>query len=136
MYLFFDDKKGFTLIELISIIIILGIIAAVAIPRYYSYKSNAELTVVKATLSNVRTAINNFYLHKVVEEGEGRYPTIDEINTAGVILKEGIPENPYNGVSSVGETDIRNVKYTDTVGWGYHSLSGTFWINNEDYSEL
>ena len=85
MHLFYKNNKGFTLIELISIIIILGILAAIAIPRYYNYKSTAELTVVKATLSNVRTSINNFYLHKVVEEGTGRYPSIDELNTSGIV---------------------------------------------------
>ncbi len=136
MLFILTKQKGFTLIELISIIIILGIISAVAIPRYYNYKSTAELTVVKATLGNVRTAINNFYLNEIVTNGEGRYPTATELNTPGVVMQEAIPNNPYNGVNVVRATDLRNVKATDTTGWGYHTSSGTFWVNNADYSDL
>ena len=41
------EKKGFTLIELIMVIVILGIVAAVAVPKFISLKSSAQAGVVR-----------------------------------------------------------------------------------------
>ena len=43
------EKKGFTLIELIMVIVILGIVAAVAVPKFISLKSSAQAGVVRGT---------------------------------------------------------------------------------------
>ena len=49
-------KKGFTMIELIFVIVILGILASVAIPRLAGTRTDAEIS---ATVANIRTLISD-----------------------------------------------------------------------------
>ena len=53
-----NTNKGFTLIELIMVTIILGILAAVAIPRYMSTVTKAE-EAESAVLANMRAGLEN-----------------------------------------------------------------------------
>ena len=53
--------KGFTLIELIIIIVILGIIAAIAIPKYLDSKKAAEKAVAEGLVGAMRSALTIYY---------------------------------------------------------------------------
>ena len=68
------NNKGFTLIELIMVTIILGILAAVAVPRYMGTVSKAEEAAEKAVINALRAAVEDYATQQYIEKGRYDYP--------------------------------------------------------------
>ncbi len=74
-------EEGFTLVELLIVILIVGILAAVAIPLYLGYTKDAKLAEGKALLGSVMTALQGC----VQAKGSGQSCSVSEIvNRVGV----------------------------------------------------
>jgi type IV pilus assembly protein PilA len=55
------QRSGFTLVELLIVVVIIGILAAMAIPKFQSTKGKAYLASVKSDLKNLSTAEESFF---------------------------------------------------------------------------
>ena len=57
----FINRKGFTLIELIMVIVLLGLLAIVAIPKYYDLSANAKTAAEQGVVGGVRAGIYTYF---------------------------------------------------------------------------
>ena len=69
-----NTNKGFTLIELIMVMIILGIMAAIAIPRYLETIQKSEVSSEDAVINKICVAIENHAQHRFLTEGRRYWP--------------------------------------------------------------
>ena len=67
-------KKAFTIIELIFVIVALGILAMVALPRLASSKEDAEIARVKAEIAAIRSAIQTHRGANLLKQNSRGYP--------------------------------------------------------------
>ena len=90
-------NKGFTLIELVMVTIILGILAAVAIPRYQQTVDNAEETAEKTFVDMVWAGVEQESTERLTEFGLEAWPynpltVIGRSRNISVTLFEGVPD--------------------------------------------
>ena len=69
------NQKGFTLIELIMVTIILGILAAVAIPRYMTSVTKAEEAAEDAVISAIKAGLETYATEQLMDNGRRSWPT-------------------------------------------------------------
>jgi type IV pilus assembly protein PilA len=98
-------QKGFTLIELMIVIAIIGILAAIAIPAYQNYTIRAQVTEGLSLSDNFKTAIAEFY------QNNGTFPAGVSINgSATTIPMPGASVGKY--VSAVTVVAGGNIEVT------------------------
>jgi len=112
------DKRGFTLIELMIVIAIIGILAAIAIPQFSAYRERAFIASMKADVNAIRIAEEAYYadnnVYKATED-----PATDLKDYGVVGLSEG------NSAEVKAVNDITK-DYTVTVSSTKTSKKVTF----------
>ncbi len=94
------NRKGFTLVELIVVMVILGMLAALVFPKFISKVGKGKVSAAKTQIELLGQALDQFRMET------GRYPTTQEglnalqVNPGvngwdGPYLKKGIPNDPW-----------------------------------------
>ncbi len=127
------NQKGFTLIELVIIIVVLGILAAVAIPRYMDITAQAKLAACKGALGGLRSGVSIFYANQAVTTGTATWPTLAQVEVPGIVMEQSIPANPYqlptNAPDSIVTGVIKGAIVGTRGGWAYRAATGEIWPN-------
>jgi general secretion pathway protein G len=113
-------EQGFTLLELLVVMVIIGLLAAYVAPRYFSQIGKSEATVARAQIEAFEKALDQFRLDV------GRFPTTEEGLSALVVkpaigkwngpyLRKAIPDDPwgkpyvYRAPSAKGEYEVMSL---------------------------
>lgn len=116
-------RRAFSLVELVVVVLIVGILAAVAAPKMFDTSTKARESATKASLSVVRNAIELYYSENA------SYP--QNATTLATDLQKYL-KGPFP-VSAYGKKDasvVQGTKADASTGWVYDKDSGNFWVND------
>ena len=133
------DMRGFTLLELLVVMVIIGLLAGIVAPRYFGQVGKSEVKVTRAQLNSLEQALDQWRLDV------GRYPTTEEGLNAlmtsppditgwtGPYLKKAVPLDPwghpfiYQQPGEHGEMDLYSYGKDGQPGGTGESADITNW---------
>ncbi len=131
-------EVGFTLVELVVVVAVLGLLAAVAIPKYQNITAEAKYSACSGALGGLRSGVALFYANSAVtNSGSASWPTLAELSAVGTVMMQEVPANPYAGdygsVIVAGTT--KGVVVEGDAGWAYRVATGEIWPNTDEAGE-
>lgn len=145
------SRRGFTLVEVLIVVVILGILAATVLPQFTASTTDAKESALAQNLQTLRSQIELYkFQHNDTYPGYGSSdPQVFEDqmllssdaegNTGAVgslpygpYLTGQLPPNPFNGLRTVMITDssVDSVEPDNSTGWIYNPSTGRIKANS------
>lgn len=133
------SRRGFTLVELVVVVLVLGIIAAVASPKMFDTTAEARDSSTKSTLQVVRDAIELYKAETGVYPGD-LGTDVDFKADLVPYINGAFPSSKVTGAAEDGSVTIKTagtpLVKDDATDWMFDNVSGQFIINQTGYETL
>ncbi len=135
-------RSGFTLVEILIVVIILGILAAIVIPEFTDASTQARESSLRSNLQTIRSQIELYQIqHNDDLPGAGTATFVEamtgQTDVAGAIgtdfgpYVQQMPTNPFNNLSDVREETGASTAGANTHGWRLDTTSGAFQADDD-----
>jgi general secretion pathway protein G len=138
-------KSGFTLVEILIVVVILGILAAIVIPQFTEASTEARVSSLCSDLQTLRSQIELYKVQhndipptllnfeaQMVETSTPAGATSGDKTRAGLFVLgpylERVPENPFNRLNTV---DASGVAGDGAGGWEYTETTGEIYADDD-----
>jgi prepilin-type N-terminal cleavage/methylation domain-containing protein len=155
-----DKKSGFTMIELLMVIMLVAVLSAVALPQFLDFRTEGRVAATQSLVSSVRSGIKLQYTQQILRCSgpNGSWPTISSIASNDITFgggpctaamlpnasehrivdQETLPRNPFSDLADVADcsgwaSQCANAAISN--GWCYNVTSGNFWAATNVASE-
>jgi len=128
---------GFTLVELVLAIMVLGILAMIFVPKIANLSKQGNIVETQGSMATIRSAVAMKYV-KNVTAGNIAFPTLSELS-GGTLFPEGAA--PMNKITysrkflAGAPTDCSGVQ-NGSLGWVYNAATGEVWAATDDCDDV
>jgi len=120
-----SSKKAFTMIELVFVIVVIGILAAVAVPKLAATRDDATITKAIATIGSVRSALATERQKRILR---GDFTPITSLNSTGA----NVAFSTFSADGNGNTANVLEYPLSDCTGLG--KSEGCWSVNGTTYT--